>query len=139
VDVTHLLDTNALSEPDKERPNPAFMRRLRQFDGRLATSSVTLHELWYGCQRLVAGKRQARIRNYLEQRVALLPVLPYDDRAARWHADERARLNKAGKPPAFEDGQIAAIAVTNDLVLVTANESDFAHFVGLQVENWTRP
>jgi tRNA(fMet)-specific endonuclease VapC len=139
VDLTYLLDTNALSEPDKERPNPAFMRRLRQHDGRLATSSVTLHELWYGCQRLATGKRQARIRNYLEQRVGVLPVFPYDERAARWHADERARLTGAGKPPAFEDGQIAAIAVVNDLILVTANESDFVLFTSLRVENWTRP
>ena len=138
MDLTYLLDTNALSEPDKERPNSDFMRRLRQHDGRLVTSSVTVHELWYGCQRLPAGKRQTRIRNYLEQRVALLPVLPYDDRAARWHADERARLTKAGKPPAFEDGQIAAIAVVNDLILVTANEADFVAFTGLRVENWSR-
>ena len=42
MDVTYLLDTNALSEPDKERPNPAFMRRLQRYDGRLATSSVTI-------------------------------------------------------------------------------------------------
>ncbi len=139
MDLTYLLDTNALSEPDKERPSPDFMRRLQRHDGRLATSSVTIHELWYGCQRLAAGKRQARIRDYLEQRVALLPVLAYDDRAARWHADERARLTKAGKPPAFEDGQIAAIAVVNDLILVTANEADFAGFTGLRVENWSRP
>ena len=73
MDLTYLLDTNALSEPDKERPNPDFMRRLRQHDGRLATSSVTLHELWYGCQRLPAGKRQTRIRSYLEQREKGLP------------------------------------------------------------------
>ncbi len=138
MDLTYLLDTNALSEPDKERPNPDFMRRLQRYDGRLATSSVTIHELWYGCQRLAAGKRQVRIRDYLEERVALLPVLAYDDRAARWHAAERARLTKAGKPPAFEDGQIAAIAVVNDLILVTANEADFAGFAGLRVENWSR-
>jgi tRNA(fMet)-specific endonuclease VapC len=99
---------------------------------------VTIHELWYGCQRLAAGKRQARIRSYLEQRVALLPVLAYDDRAARWHADQRARLTGAGKPPAFEDGQIAAIAAVHDLILVTANEADFARFASLRVENWSR-
>lgn len=138
MDLTYLLDTNVLSEPDKERPNPNVMRRLRQHDGRLATSSVTIHELWYGCQRLPSGKRQARIRSYLEQRVALLPVLTYDERAARWHADERARLAKAGKPPVFEDGQIAAVAAVHDLILVTANEADFAAFTGLRIENWSR-
>ncbi len=38
-----------------------------------------------------------------------------------------------GKTPAFVDGQIAAIAYTNQLILVTNNVSDFQ---GLQIENW---
>jgi tRNA(fMet)-specific endonuclease VapC len=34
------------------------------------------------------------------------------------------------------DGQIAAIALVNNLVLVTRNSSDFARFAGLKVETW---
>ncbi|MGK7882028.1 MAG: hypothetical protein AB4060_18295 [Crocosphaera sp.] len=41
-----------------------------------------------------------------------------------------------GKTPAFVDGQIAAIAYTNQLILVTNNVSDFQDFQGLQIENW---
>ena len=36
----------------------------------------------------------------------------------------------------FVDGQIAAIACVNDLVLVTANKVDFRGFKGLRVEGW---
>jgi tRNA(fMet)-specific endonuclease VapC len=36
----------------------------------------------------------------------------------------------------FIDGQIAAVAAVNDLVLVTRNERDFTHFTDLAVENW---
>ena len=67
-----------------------------------------------------------------------MPVLPYEARAAEWHAAERARLMAAGKTPAFADGQIAAVAITNGLILVTGNRPDFADFADLQTMDWTR-
>jgi hypothetical protein len=51
-----------------------------------------------------------------------VPILPYDDRAAQWHAEERARLYQ--KTPPFIDGQIAAVAVVNELTLITNNLLD---------------
>ncbi len=68
--------------------------------------------------------------------LASFPILEYDSAAAEWHAAERARLEKAGETPPFVDGQIAAIASVNYLVLVTANEADFRRFNGLQVQSW---
>ncbi len=65
-----------------------------------------------------------------------LQVLPYDCRAALWHGQQRAQLEAEGQRPAFADGQIAAIAATNDLVMVTRNLSDFADFQGLQLLDW---
>ncbi len=41
-----------------------------------------------------------------------------------------------GKAPACADGQIAAIAYTNNLILVTNNVADFINFQNLTVENW---
>ena len=64
-----------------------------------------------------------------------ISVLPYDTRAAGWPAAERARLTEAGKTPPFADGQIAAIARTNDLMLATSNVSDFAGFESLRIED----
>ncbi len=63
-------------------------------------------------------------------------ILPYDERAALWHAKERARLVSEGYMPSFVDGQIASIANVNDLILVTRNVSDFELFSGLEIENW---
>jgi tRNA(fMet)-specific endonuclease VapC len=65
------------------------------------------------------------------------PVLDYNREAADWHALERARLGSIGKTPPFVDGQIAAIAFVNDLILVTSNVRDFEGFRGLQVQSWT--
>jgi hypothetical protein len=38
----------------------------------------------------------------------------------------------------FVDGQIAAIAHVNALMLATINDKDFARFKGLTVENWSK-
>ena len=65
-----------------------------------------------------------------------LPIFDYDLRAAQWHAEERARLSKVGKIPAYADGQIASIAFRNNLILVTNNVDDFQDFNGLVIENW---
>jgi tRNA(fMet)-specific endonuclease VapC len=66
-------------------------------------------------------------------------VLPYDQRAASWHAAERARLEHAGRTPPFVDGQIASIAATCGLTLVTVNPADFVSFLGLATLNWAGP
>ena len=68
--------------------------------------------------------------------LASFPVLAYDQRAADWHANERARLSTAGRTPPFVDWQTAAIAHVNGLTLVTTNTSDFQRFKGLQVRSW---
>ena len=67
---------------------------------------------------------------------ATLPILPYDERAAEWHGEERARLERTGRVAPFVDVQIAAIAVTSGIPLVTANPTDFKCFKGLALYNW---
>jgi len=65
-----------------------------------------------------------------------MPILNYDLQTAQWHAQEKAKLSKIGKTPAFVDGQIASIAYCNNLILVTNNVSDFRDFDNLRIENW---
>jgi tRNA(fMet)-specific endonuclease VapC len=112
---------------------------LSEHDGELATCSIVWHELRFGVSRLPASKKRSAIEAYLEEAVrGALPILPYDEAAASWHANERARLGKRGRPPSAADGQIASIARVNELVVVTANVKDFRRFEGLEIENWFR-
>jgi len=135
--VRFLLDTNALSEPLRPAPKATFVRKYRKHAGELAIGSVTWHEALYGVARLAEGKRRRAVERYLREVVAAtMEILPYTAAAAEWHATERARLGVRGRNMPFADGQIAAIARVNGLVLVTANERDFRDFEGLQVENW---
>lgn len=132
-----LLDTNVVSEPLRPQPSTGVMRRLRDHEGEMAIPALVWHELRFGCARLARSRRREVIERYLDEVVGVsLPVLDYDRRAADWHALERARLVAAGRTPPFVDGQIAAIARVNGLILVTLNKADFQDFKGLLVRSW---
>lgn len=135
--VKYLLDTNILSELSKEEPDPNVIANLNQHGDTCATSALVIHEINYGIQRLPEGNLKASLQLFLQQlEVYELQVLPYDKQAAHYHASERARLVAKGLTPAFVDGQIAAISVTNDLTLVTRNTKDFENFSEISLDNW---
>ena len=137
MNLKYLLDTNVVSEPLRPVPAAKILRRLRRHEGETAIASLVWHELQFGCARLPKSRRRAAIERYLEEVVlASFPILDYGRTAAEWHAVERARLEAAGRTAPFIDGQIAAIASVNDLVLVTANKADFRGFRGLRVQSW---
>jgi tRNA(fMet)-specific endonuclease VapC len=115
------------------------LKSLEDHDGELAICSIVWHELQYGALRLRASRKRSAIEAYLAEVVRpTLPILPYDEDAAAWHARERARLEKRGRVPSAADGQIAAIANVNELIVVTSNVKDYRRFRGLVVENWAR-
>lgn len=133
----YLLDTNIISEPIRPQPNPNVLARIQEYRREIVTASVVWHELLFGCQRLPESRKRRMLEIYLHDVVEqTIPILPYAKAAAEWHAQERARLSLAGVSPAFADGQIAAIANSHGLILVTANVVDFANFKGLSIENW---
>lgn len=135
----YLLDTNALSEPTKPIPNAGVTERIRANLPLIATAATVWNELLFGYFRLPNSERRTALEIYLFHDLApKITILPYGRAAAEWHASERARLSLIGRTPPFADGQIAAVAYVNDLVLVTANIADFWNFRGLRVEDWSR-
>jgi tRNA(fMet)-specific endonuclease VapC len=137
--IGYLLDTNIISEPLRPVPNAAVLLHLERHQAEIAIAAVVWHELWFGCYRLPLSAKRTAITTYLTDVIARsVPILSYDQRAAEWHALERMRLAGIGKTPSFADGQIAATAIANDLVLVTLNHGDFTAFQGLQLEDWSR-
>jgi tRNA(fMet)-specific endonuclease VapC len=138
VNLKYLLDTMVVSEPLRPSPSRTVLRRLANHEGETDIASIVWHELLFGCVRLPKSHRRDAIERYLADVVlASFPILDYDRAAAEWHARERVRLEAAGKTPPFIDGQIAAIAGVNELVLVTVNKVDFRGFKGLRVESWS--
>ncbi len=135
--ISYLLDSNILSEPARLKPDDNVLQQLADHDGEYATTAIVWHELVYGCELLAASKRKKQLQSYLAMLLANgLIVLPYDQAAADWYAKERARLQRQGKTCAYADGEIAAIAAAQQLILVTRNTQDFGNFQNLALQNW---
>lgn len=137
--LRYLLDTSIVSNPLSKRPDSRILKRLEEHGIECAIAAPVWHELIYGCRRLPKGRRRRGLEAYIVDVVQnSFPNLPYDEAAAQWHGEERARLEGVGRTAPFVDGQIAAIAHVNGLVLVTMNETDFQAFKGLAIENWSK-
>ena len=134
--MTFLLDTNIFAALSQPKPNRGAERAFTKHNGELVTAAIVVHEMWFGIERLPRSRRRTELERFMTEVVGAIRVLPYGERAARWHAIERARLTAAGRPPPFLDGQIAAVAAVNEATIVTGNSSHFEFFEGLRVENW---
>ncbi|KOR31679.1 hypothetical protein TI05_12085 [Achromatium sp. WMS3] len=132
-----LLDTNILSEPLKAIPNPCVLKQLDHYQAEIATGSIVIYEIIKGAYRLPPSKKRNIILAYLDSHVIpKIPIYPYDKYCAEWQGQEEARLLKIGITSSPIDMQIAAIAVTQNLILVTRNTSDFQNIENLTIENW---
>lgn len=133
--MTLLLDTNACIAAINGRPDVvrAKLRQAMEAGGRIAVSSVTIFELWYGVAK------SARVEaNAARLAIFLAPTesLPFDDEDGRAAGVIRAQLERMGKPIGAYDCLIAGQALRRGLLLVTANVSEFARVSGLRWENW---
>ena len=135
--ISYLLDTNILSEPARQQPSVKVMQCFSEYDGQYVTAAIVWHELQYGCALLPDSKRKQQLQDYLSTLLDNgLIILPYDQIAAEWFAENRAILKMQGKTMAYADGEIAAIAAVNKLILVTRNTNDFQNYKNLALVNW---
>lgn len=134
--LRYLLDANVLSEMARPMPDRLVIDAIQRHERLCAMAAVTLEELTYGVARLPRGARRTGLERWIQGLAHALPVLPYDSEAATWLGRESARLDARGISAPRTDGEIAAVAVTRKLTLVTRNFRDFVRFAGLKVENW---
>jgi toxin FitB len=128
----YLLDTNIISNVIKPEPSQALLAWLgAQRDDDLFIASLTIAEIQRGILEKPPGRKRSALDTWFsgpEGPPALFAgrILPFDERAgvlwARLMADGKA----AGRPRSALDMIIASIAATNDCVVVTDNEEDFA-------------
>jgi tRNA(fMet)-specific endonuclease VapC len=135
--VSYLLDTNvciALINGTSDKVRTRFMQAARS-KVALTTSSIVVHELWYGVfkSQLVTQNERA-LAVFLSREVAILEISSQDAQAA---GAIRVDLERRGKRIGEYDTLIAGQAYARNLVLVTANTSEFAREKGLVVEDWT--
>lgn len=134
--IKWLLDTNIISEAIKPIPDSNVINNLTLYSYQIAIAAPVWYELNYGLLRLPDGKRKDMVKKYLENVVSTLTILPYDDVAAKCHAELRSIAQAKGQIIPFVDGQIAAIAISHNLTLVTRNLQDYRMIEDLKISNW---
>lgn len=131
--MTHLLDTNACVRYLNGRAVGVRNKLAAMPPGAVVVCSIVKAELYVG-----AMKSNNPVRTRSEQQAFLMQFisLPFDDAAASIYAIIRAHLETAGTPIGPYDLQIAAIAIANNLILVTHNTREFRRVPGLLLEDW---
>ena len=124
--MKYLLDTNIIVALTINEEEDVIRRAAACDAGDMVTSSIALAEVAFGTEQGQPPTMEV-LRDFLEE----VPVLDFDHKAALAYAQlpfKRASFDRL----------IAAHAVSNELIVVTRNEKDFADVPGLVVENWTR-
>ena len=135
--MSYLLDTYvciALINGSSSKVRARFAQVSRQ-KAALATSTIVVHELWYGVAKSELAAQNARaLAVFLNSGIA---VLDYSAKDAQAAGEIRAELERRGKRIGEYDTLIAGQAYCRNLTLVTANTGEFARVKSLNVEEWT--
>ncbi|MGO9486358.1 MAG: type II toxin-antitoxin system VapC family toxin [Rhodomicrobium sp.] len=129
--MSFLLDTNAVSEWTKPKPDPGLSAWLDSTDEeRIFLSVVTLAEIKFGIERLAAGRRRDTLESWLRDELISRfdgRLLSIDGQIAQAWGKIVASCAALGRPIGIMDGFIAATAAEHNLTLVTRNGADFAN------------
>ena len=123
-----LLDTNAISEPKRARPDPGVVAWLNdQLLSDLHLSVITVGELRRGIVRLEPGRRRDDLDFWLAELILRFNgrILPVDLTVTERWASLAEAQRSAGRLSEMTDELIAATAHVHGLTVVTRNLRHF--------------
>lgn len=131
--VIYLLDTNTCIQYFTRRSSPivAKLSSLQRQD--VGICDIVKAELYYGAYKGTRLESNfALYREFFREFISL----PFDGSAAEVYGRIRAYLEARGTPIGPYDLQIAAIALANNLILVTHNTRELDRVPELRTEDW---
>ena len=137
----YLLDTNIVSNLIRPAPSDPLLSWMGEQAGEtLYTSALTVAGIRRGILLMPSGRRRERLEQWFSghegpQALFAGRILPFDLEAGLAWAALMAEGRAAGRPRSVLDMIVAAIAETQDCIVVTDNERNFA---GLRFINPTR-
>lgn len=131
--MSYLLDTNTCIGYLTRRSSPIVDKLAELSPQDIVLCDIVKAELYYGAYK---GTRLESNLALFREFFNLFVSLPFDSWAAEVHGRIRARLEAFGTPIGPYDLQIAAIALANNLTLVTHNTHEFNRVEELRLEDW---
>ncbi len=131
--MAYLLDTNACIRLLNPGPSTVKTRLLSIPATEIYLCSIVYAEPCYGAYKSQQIKRNSqRVEQFFQQ----FTSLPFEQRAGNLAGRIRTELESQGLPIGSNDLLIAAIAIANNLVLVTHNVREFSRITDLSYEDW---
>ncbi len=127
--MRYLLDTCVISELVSKKPETAVIDWIDGIDDEyFYLSVITIGEIKKGIEKLPDSERKELLASWLEEDLLSRfqgRILSFETAVMLTWGSLTAKLEQEGKKLAAIDSLIAAIALTNNLTLVTRNIADF--------------
>lgn len=117
-----------------EKSSTANMLEAWQTDEEIFISAMTVSELLVGVQSADNEARRLKRSAFVEAIIAAVPVLNFEPKSARTHAEIYAYLAKRGELIGAHDLIIAATALSHGHSVLTTNHREFSRIPGLVVK-----
>jgi len=135
--LKYLLDTNAVSALMKGEP--AVIQNLQAVNrSDVAIPQPVIAEITYGIERIPASKRREMLQKRFDALRMELGRANWTDIVSERFGAIKAVLEKRGKRIEDFDAAIAAHALAEDAILVTANLDQMTRVPGLKVKDWSK-
>lgn len=131
--MKYLLDSNTCIQFLNEASAGVKQKVFEQLPSDLAICSLVKAELIYGAYR--SARVPANLQR-LQTFFAPLRSFPFDDACGQTYGQLRAVLTAKGVVIGANEMLIAAIGLTNRLIVVTHNTREFSRVDGLKLEDW---
>jgi len=134
--VRYVLDTNVVSLLMKGDPN--VIERLKAVSrADVCMPQPVVAEIDYGIARLSRSKRKDSLASRFELLKSEIQRLAWSDEVSKAFGGIKSGLERKGERIEDFDAAVAAHALAEGCVLVTANLKHMARISGLQVEDWS--
>lgn len=126
----YLLDTNIISELAKPSPNKKVVKLIDEKKSLCAISVTTWNELIYGLLNYPEGKKKSYLFDFITDYIqSTFPIISLDNHSAWILGDLRSKLKTVGRNAdeitGYADIELAAMAISNQMILVTRNVKHF--------------
>ena len=135
--MKYVLDTNVISSLMRGEPNVVErLKRVARLD--VCMPHPVVAEIEYGIQRLERSRRKDALASRFELLKAEIQRVAWSDEISDAFGAIKAALERRGDRIEDFDAAIAAHAVAQSCILVTANMKHVIRVPGLEVEDWSQ-
>ncbi|HEX2881895.1 MAG TPA: PIN domain-containing protein [Polyangiaceae bacterium] len=134
--MKYVLDTNAVSALMKG--DAQVIERLRQGErAEVGIPHPVVAEISYGIERLPKSKRREALARRFELLKHEIQRVEWSDKVSEAFGTIKATLERRGERIEDIDAAVAAHAIAEGAVLVTANLKHMMRVPGLEIEDWS--